>query len=104
MVPAFVVAVLVVSLVLAAWGAVECLRDRLPPRRLLQALFGLQALLLLQLRVDRCDQVRPGGPVVVRLTEDGQPVTVVAGPAVQQPQPGAVPVEQLLDRLARRSC
>ena len=47
--PAFVVAVLVVSLALASWGAVECLRDRLPPRRLLQALFGLQALLLLQL-------------------------------------------------------
>ncbi len=49
MVPQFVVAVLVVSLGLAAWAVVECLRDRLPPRRLLQALFALQALLLLQL-------------------------------------------------------
>lgn len=49
MVPQFVVAVLVVSLGLTAWAVVECVRDRLPPRRLLQALFALQALLLLQL-------------------------------------------------------
>lgn len=44
-----VVAVVVVALGIAAWAAVECARDRLPPRRLLQALFGLQALLLVQL-------------------------------------------------------
>ena len=49
MVPQLVVAVVVVSLALALWAVVECARDRLPPRRLLQALFGLQALLLLQL-------------------------------------------------------
>ena len=49
MVRQLVVAVVVVSLALAAWAVVECVRDRLPPRRLLQALFGLQALLLLQL-------------------------------------------------------
>jgi hypothetical protein len=42
--------------------------------------------------------------VVVRLTEAGQRITVVAVPAVQQPQPGAVPVDQLLSRLAERSC
>ena len=49
MLPQLVVAVLVVSLALAAWAVVECLLDRLPPRRLLQALFALQALLLVQL-------------------------------------------------------
>ena len=49
MVAPFVVAVVVVSLALAAWAVVECVRDRLPPRRLLQALFALQALLLVQL-------------------------------------------------------
>ena len=49
MVPQFYAAVLVLSLALAGWAVVECLRDRLPPRRLLQALFALQALLLVQL-------------------------------------------------------
>ena len=49
MVAQLLVAVLVVSLAIAAWAVVECLRDRQPPRRLLQALFALQALLLVQL-------------------------------------------------------
>jgi hypothetical protein len=44
-----VLAVVVVALGIAAWGVVQCARDRLPPRRLLQALFALQALLLVQL-------------------------------------------------------
>ena len=61
------------------------------------------ALLALELRVADCAQAG-SGPVVVRLTEAGQGITVVAGPAFQQPQPGAVPVEQLLVRLAERSC
>jgi hypothetical protein len=74
---------------------------------------GSVVLLALELRVADCAQAQPGsgpgsgpgpGPVVVRLTEAGQGVTVVAGPAFQQPQPGAVPVEQLLVRLAERSC
>ena len=49
MVPALVAAVVAVSLALAVWGVVQCARDRLPPRPLLQALFALQALLLVQL-------------------------------------------------------
>ena len=49
MVPALVAAVLAVSLALTAWAVLACARDRLPPRRLLQALFVLQALLLVQL-------------------------------------------------------
>jgi hypothetical protein len=66
---------------------------------------GTGVLLGLQLRLADCAQAQSGsGPVVVRLAKAGQRITVVAGPAVQQPQPGAVPVDQLLARLAERSC
>jgi hypothetical protein len=63
------------------------------------------AFLAFQVRVERCAEVEPGaGQVVVRLAEQGQPVTVVAGPPVHQPQPGSHPVEPLLAGLAERSC
>lgn len=51
MTPALVVAVLAVALLVAAAAGVEAARGRAPARRLLQALLGLQVVLLAQLAV-----------------------------------------------------
>lgn len=48
MVDGLATALIVVSLGLALWAAVCAALDRLPPKAHLQALFGLQALVLLQ--------------------------------------------------------
>lgn len=51
MTPALVVATLVACLALALWSAGFAALDRLPGRRFLQAMFGLQGLFVAQLAV-----------------------------------------------------
>ncbi len=67
MINGVVVVVLVATGLVALWGVVSALADRPPPRRFLQALLGLQLLLLAQL-----------GLVGYRLSQGDRPVEGVA--------------------------
>ena len=62
MVDGLATALIVGSLVLALWAAVCAALDRLPPKPHLQALFGLQALVLVQAVIALVRAADWGGP------------------------------------------
>jgi hypothetical protein len=65
---------------------------------------GVGGLYGFSVRVDDCATAREPHEVAVRLRVGGALGTRMASADVSQPQPGGVPVTQLLQRLVRRAC